>query len=141
MTKSRNATKALALAAMCAGIVALPLAANAAGDANKEIMTAAQHAGFAAKSKDLHTVQMHMHHALNCLVGPSGEGFDASQANPCKDSGTGAIADASNHDQMMALEKAANTLRMGLKENDLKSAQKNAMMAQQELKKAEMKKK
>ncbi len=141
MIKSRTCNKALALITLGLGIVALPFAANAAGNANKEIMTAAQHAGFAAKSKDLKTVHMHMHHALNCLVGPNGQGFDASEADPCKGAGTGAIADAGNHEQMMKLENAAKTLRMGLGENDLAKAKKNAMMAQEELKKAEMKKK
>ena len=40
----------------------------------------------------------------------------------------------------MALENVAKTLRMGLSENDAAAAKKTAMMAQEELKKAEMKK-
>ena len=28
------------------------------------------------------TTQMHLHHVVNCLVGPQGEGFDASLREP-----------------------------------------------------------
>lgn len=135
MKRSHTMTKALSLAALCIGVASLPFAANA--DTQKEVMTAAQHAGLAAKADNVQTVHTHMHHALNCLVGPNGEGFDSSAANPCKGSGDGAIPDASNQKQKMALENAAKTLRMGLGENDLSAATKTAMMAQEELKKAE----
>ena len=39
-------------------------------------------------------VQAHLHHTLNCLVGPGGDGFDAKQMNPCAQAGNGAIPDA-----------------------------------------------
>lgn len=139
MNGSHMMPKAVGVAVLCVAVASLPLAARAA-DSKKEIATAAQHAGLAAKAKNVQMVHTHMHHALNCLVGPSGEGFDAKAANPCKSSGNGAISDTGDQKQKMALEGAAKTLRMGLNESDLAAAQKTAMMAQQELKKAAMKK-
>ena len=41
----------------------------------------------AAQATDLNTVHMHLHHALNCLVGPNGKGFDAKEMNPCAHAG------------------------------------------------------
>jgi len=43
---------------------------------------------------DLKTAHMHLHHVINCLVGPSGKGFDAQEEDPCKGQGQGAIVDA-----------------------------------------------
>src|SRR6516162_4270420 len=70
--------------------------ASADKDVNKEVSTAAQHAGFAASAKDMKTTQMHLHHVVNCLVGPQGEGFDGSFGNPCNGQGSGAISDTTD---------------------------------------------
>ena len=51
--------------------------AFAAVDLGSEINNAATHAGLAAQAADINGVHTHMHHALNCLVGPKGDGFDA----------------------------------------------------------------
>ena len=61
----------------------------------QEIAMAANHAGLAAMSPDLKTLRMHLHHTLNCLAGPNGMGYDASQANPCQGLGMGALMDTS----------------------------------------------
>ena len=66
----------------CTWLFAVGVRPASAADANKEVSTAAQHAGFAGSSKDIKTTQMHLHHVVNCLVGPQGEGFDASFATP-----------------------------------------------------------
>lgn len=77
--------------------VALPMAAQAV-DADsalsKQVSTASAHAGMAFGAADLKTAHMHLHHVINCLVGPSGKGFDAQEADPCKGQGQGAIVDA-----------------------------------------------
>ncbi len=125
--------KGFGLAALCAGLIALPIAANAA-DASTEITTAATHAGFAAKSDTIKMVHAHMHHALNCLVGPGGNGFDSAALNPCKNSGNGAIPDSTDAAQKASLEKIANELRSGLADDTLASAQKTAATAETSLK-------
>ncbi|MBL6854451.1 MAG: hypothetical protein ISQ86_13775, partial [Alphaproteobacteria bacterium] len=105
-------------------ILLAPTAAFAA-DAAKEIATARLHAGLAAKATDLAGVQMHLHHAVNCLVGSNGQGYDVKQMNPCSADGTGAIPD-SDPAKRPALEAAAATARGGIAATDLAVAQKAA---------------
>jgi hypothetical protein len=124
---------ALGLTALCAGLTIFPLAAQAG--AASEITTAANHAGFASKSATINMVHAHMHHALNCIVGPGGNGFDTTALNPCKNSGNGAIPDTIDAGKRTTLEKIAADLRAGLKDNALSSAQKTAAHAQTELNK------
>src|SRR5579863_5167477 len=81
---------------LIASSVALLLPTAAFADAAQEIATAQTHAGLAAKAPAIDGIHMHMHHALNCLVGPKGDGFDASNMNPCAAQGNGAIPDASD---------------------------------------------
>lgn len=45
--------------------------ARAATGATAELKTALEHAGFAEKQESLKTVTWHLHHVLNCLVGPT----------------------------------------------------------------------
>jgi len=97
-----------------------------AADAGKEAATAAQHAGFAAKSGKIEQVHMHLHHAVNCLVGPNGDGFDASQANPCGSQGNGAIPDAGDAVMKQKLEDALTTAKSGLATDDMTAAQQAA---------------
>lgn len=126
--------KGLGLAVLCAGLAAFPMAANAAG-ASTEITTAATHAGFASKSGTIKMVHTHMHHAINCLVGPGGNGFDTAALDPCKNSGHGAIPDTIDAGKRTQLEKIAAELRAGLKDNTLSSAQKTAADAEAALNK------
>jgi hypothetical protein len=58
-----------ALALTCIWLFAIGVPPGSAADVNKEVSTAAQHAGFAGSSKDMKTTQMHLHHVVNCLVG------------------------------------------------------------------------
>lgn len=109
-------------------ILFLPTAAFAA-DAAKEVATAATHAGLAAKSADLGGVHMHLHHTVNCLVGPNGNGYDVHSLNPCAADGAGAIPD-SVAGKKPALEAAAATARSGIAATDLKVAQKAASDAE-----------
>ena len=78
-------------------VMALPLgvqAAEADSAVSKQVTTATAHAGMALGAADLKTVHAHLHHVINCLVGPSGKAFDAGAANPCKGMGEGALVDA-----------------------------------------------
>ncbi|OOG45912.1 hypothetical protein [Rhodanobacter sp. C01] len=78
-------------------MLALPVAAQAADShdaASKQAATASAHAGMALGAADLKTAHTHLHHVINCLVGPSGKGFDADAGNPCQGMGQGAIVDA-----------------------------------------------
>lgn len=112
------------IGAALAATVLLPGVAQA--DAHSEIVNAATHAGLAAGAADLAGVQTHLHHTLNCLVGPKGEGFDAQQMNPCAQAGNGAIPDTADAAKKAALETAAEESRTGISAKDTATAKKAA---------------
>jgi hypothetical protein len=107
-----------------------------AADATKEISTAATHAGYAADATEMKTAQAHLHHTINCLVGPNGTGYDATQANPCKDQGAGAIPDTSDAGKKQSLQDAVAKAMDGLKQTDLAAAKKDGADAKAILMKA-----
>jgi hypothetical protein len=111
------------IALLSAALALAPVAAFA--DAHSEIVLAQQHAGLAAASQDIAGVHMHLHHTLNCLVGPGGPGFDAKEMNPCANAGHGAIPD-NGITKELALKAAADAARAGLAEPDLVKAQVDA---------------
>ena len=119
---------------LCCTAALLPAAALA--DAHSEIVLAEQHAVLAAQSGDIAMVHAHLHHTLNCLVGPSGPGFDARQMNPCAKAGNGAIPDGGVM-KKMPLEAAAAEARAGIAEPDLAKAQAHAARTADMLTKAE----
>jgi len=121
MTIKSNFAKAIGFAALAL----LPLQA-AAADLGGEIANAAQHAGLAAQASDIAGVHMHLHHAVNCLVGPAGSGFDAKEMNPCANSGNGAIPDSATPAQKKALQAAATKAETGIASTDYAAAQKIA---------------
>jgi hypothetical protein len=107
---------------------ALLLASTAfAQDAAKELATARAHAQLAEASQSVMVAKMHLHHVLNCLVGPHGRGFDAAAGNPCKGMGDGAVKDG-HGDHMMA-DQASHALayaRKGVAAKDLPEVHKAA---------------
>jgi len=119
----------LALAGIGLFAIGVP-PASAATDVNKEVSTAAQHAEFASSAKDMKTTQMHLHHDVNCLVGPQGQGFDISFGNPCNGQGSGAIPDTADAAKKASLQQALQQTLDGLKQSDMTAAQKNATAAQ-----------
>jgi hypothetical protein len=122
--------KKIALIAGIAALIAAPaLISPALADVAGEIATAQTHAGLAAKAADVKGVHMHMHHALNCLVGPSGDGFDATNANPCAKAGNGAIPDSTDAAQKTKLMTAVTQLKSGLASDDMAMAAKDATTA------------
>jgi hypothetical protein len=108
--------------------VALALPTAALADVSAELVVASQHAGFASKAAAIDMVHMHLHHVVNCLVGPTGTGFDASNANPCAKAGNGAIPDASAA-QKAKLATALTSANAGLAATDVAAAQKDASAA------------
>lgn len=102
------------------------IAVQASADVKSEIVNAETHAGLAAKATAIDGVHMHLHHALNCLVGPSGTGYDAKQMNPCAHSGNGAIPDTTDAAKKKSLQAAADKAASGIAETDMAAAQKAA---------------
>lgn len=97
-----------------------------AADVNSEIMNARMHAGLAAQGSSIAMVHSHLHHAVNCLVGPGGTGFDAKELNPCQNGGSGAIPDEPDAAKKKTLQSAADKAMAGIAATDLKAAQENA---------------
>ena len=114
--------KKMLLLAGAAALLATPAFADLAG----ELSTAQTHAGMAATQADMAMVHKHLQHAVNCLVGPNGAGFDAAAGNPCGNAGAGAINDTTNAAQKAKLTKIAADAKMGVGNSDMMAAQKSA---------------
>jgi hypothetical protein len=109
------------------GAAALLLALPAsAADLKGEIVTAETHAGLAAQATTIDAVHMHLHHALNCLVGPGGAGFDATQMNPCAHSGNGIIPDTTVAAKKASFQAAVTKTEAGIAQTNLADAKKTA---------------
>lgn len=106
-------------------------------DAHSEIVNAAEHAGYAAAAADIAGVHAHLHHALNCLVGPGGNGFDAKELNPCAHAGNEIIPDTSDAAKKASFEAAAAKAREGIADGNLASAKATAADLATTLKKDE----
>lgn len=120
---------------LAAGLLLGPVVAQAA-DVNSEIKAAGQHAGFAAKAGTIDMVHTHLHHVVNCLVGPNGDGFDAKALNPCKGMGNGAIPDATDMGMKDTLNSALKTAQQGISATSLSEAQADAKTVGEALAKA-----
>jgi hypothetical protein len=136
-----SATALSAAMAAAAPAASTAMGANSmSGTANpdQEIATALRHAGMSAGSSTIADVHNHLHHVLNCLVGPSGAGYDATAEDPCKGQGTGAVNDVYNKSkERKKLDAAVKDANKGLKEDDLKKAQKEAKEVMDDLKAAQ----
>ena len=120
----------LAASAAALGFALLAAPASAEPQPAKEIEAAAKHAGFAAGSGDIDGVHTHLHHAVNCLVGPEGEGFAPKEMNPCKALGNGAIPDTNETVKKSSLEAALERANAGLAADDLADAKAEAIKTQ-----------
>jgi hypothetical protein len=120
-----------AIVAVIGGLFTFPVAAYA--DAASEIATAAQHAGLAAAAPDLLQTHMHLHQAMNCLVGPRDGDFDKANMNPCAKQGNGAFPDESNPDIKVKLQSAMSLAADGIASSDQATAKKNAAMIETQL--------
>jgi hypothetical protein len=101
------------------------LSAPALADGPQAIATAKNHAGLAANAANVNAVHTHLHHVLNCLVGPGGQGFDAMPGNPCNAAG-GAIPQTADAATKTKLENAATAARNGIAAADEAAAKKAA---------------
>ncbi len=126
-----NLTRTLFCSLTFAGMTALAPAALA--DGPTAISTAANHAGLAANAGAIEMVHTHLHHVLNCLVGPGGDGFDAAPGNPCGAAG-GAIPQTADAGMKNKLMGVAAQVRTGIASNDMAAAKKVATDAQAALK-------
>lgn len=133
MIKSRLAAH-LSLAGVLTGILVASPASAQGADPAQEAATGAQHAGLAAQAGTIQQVHMHLHHTVNCLVGPKGDGFDAREANPCQKLGNGAIPDTTDSAMKAKLSAGLAKAQAGLKSDDLAAAKKAATEAQTALK-------
>jgi hypothetical protein len=100
-----------------------------AADLRGEIVNAAEHAEYAGEAATIEDAHFHLHHTLNCLVGPKGDGFDRTQMNPCVNSGNGIIPDATDPKMIAVFQDAAAKAREGLATNDLATAKADAASA------------
>jgi len=116
-----------------AGLTAL-LPASALADGPQAVGIAAQHAGLAAAAGNMNLARTHLHHVLNCLVGPGGDGFDAAPGNPCANAGGGAIPQTANPEEKTKLLNIAQRVRAGIPDNNLDDLKKVATDAQANLK-------
>ncbi|HVJ40491.1 MAG TPA: hypothetical protein VM639_03290 [Dongiaceae bacterium] len=124
----------LSLTAAAGGLLSIASFSSAlAADPAKEISTAVDHAGYAAQATVIKTAYTHLHHVINCLVGPKGDDFDAKEANPCAAMGDGAIPDSTNAATKMALSAAVTKAKAGLTATDLTAAKADAQAVQEML--------
>jgi hypothetical protein len=82
---------------LAAGIATLSPTMALAG-IGEELTLAQTHALLAYRSRGVAMAQTHIHHVLNCLVGPGGDGYDVTPPlmDPCASSGKGALKDATS---------------------------------------------
>ncbi|HEX7324251.1 MAG TPA: hypothetical protein VF292_02715 [Rhodanobacteraceae bacterium] len=120
--------KFLVAAIACALAGGMSVAAFAqSSSAQTEINTAHAHALMAESATTVAMAHTHLHHVINCLVGPKGAGFDAAAGVPCKGQGNGAIPDsASDASQHAKLETALADAQAGLKATSLTGIHKEA---------------
>src|SRR5690242_12148990 len=117
-----------------AALLSLAIPGAAMADAQQAIGIAAQHAGLAANAANMNVVRTHLHHVLNCLVGPGGEGFDAMPGNPCAMAG-GAIPQEASAEAKTKLLNVAQQVRTAISAPDMADAKKVATATQDALKK------
>ena len=119
---------------MGAGLALLAVPGVAIADGPQAIGIAAQHAGLAANAANINVVRTHLHHVLNCLVGPGGDGFDAMPGNPCAMAG-GAIPQTANAEEKTKLLNVAQRIRTAISAPEMAEAKQVATDTQNALKK------
>ena len=105
----------------------------AAGNPDAELKTAVTHAGFAGKYDALKEVTTHLHHMVNCVVGPQDKMFDAAAGNPCQSQGNGFLPDLKakkgESAQYYQAQWAAEIASQGIASNNLQEAKAAAHVA------------
>lgn len=88
-------------------VAGLSFSTFAQNQATKEVSTAHAHALMSQGATTVSTAHMHLHHVINCLVGPKGSGFNAAAGNPCKGMGNGALNDSTSNAALQTKVKSA----------------------------------
>jgi hypothetical protein len=109
---------------LCSGTAAL--AADLAVEKIATQITARSASRNVQKIEDVH---QRMQSAINCLVGPKGEGFDAAVPNPCAASGNGLIPDTPDAGKKEEYRTAVAKLKTGLATDDRGAAMQIALEA------------
>ena len=136
MTRRPYFANRVAAAVAGAGFLLVAPTPVFAGDVAQEVSIAAQHAGYAADAIVISTVHVHLHHTINCLVGPNGQGFDAKEQNPCQGKGNGALPDTTDATKTQMLQDALAKAQAGLATGDLPAAKSDSAAAKALLTKA-----
>lgn len=120
----------LRFAPLVAALIAGTAVAAPASHAGREIATAKVHATVAAQVDTINGAQLHLHHVVNCLVGPHGSGWDAAaeamSENHCTGLGNGAIADSAHDAVHRDAEAALRAAQAGLKADSLDAVHRDA---------------
>jgi hypothetical protein len=74
-------------------------------------------------------IHQRMQSAINCLVGPKGEGFEAAAPNPCAVSGNGVIPDTPEAAKKARYAEVVAKLKAGLALEDRQAAMQAALEA------------
>lgn len=111
-----------------AGMLALSTAPVLAADLQIQITAAQMTARSGSRNvfaiEDIH---QRMQSAINCLVGPKGEGYNAAAPDPCTRSGNGVIPDTADAAKKAKYLEAVEKLKTGLKEEDRRNAMQIAL--------------
>jgi len=73
--------------------------------------TAQTHATNSARAETLRDSLWHLGHVVNCMEGPRGSHYDATNANPCQGQGTGIIPDLEAMSGQAGASSALDTVR------------------------------
>ena len=126
----------LCLALFCLALVTVRPTSAGAEDRTREIAVAAEKAGLAANATELGAAHFYLRQAINCLVGPYDKEFEVKGTDPCQAMGLGALYDSTEMEQRQMLELAVTQAELGLTAMDLRTATKNAAIAEVTLRKA-----
>lgn len=119
--------KTFAMGLKGAMAVGIAFAASAKGNATTEVSTAHAHALMAQNAKTVAMAHTHLHHVINCLVGPGGQGYEASAGTPCKGQGNGAIPDSAGNSALHGrLQSALADAQAGLQADSLATVHSDA---------------
>jgi hypothetical protein len=115
---------------LVAAVVLCPGAAAWAADlAVEKIATQITARSASRNVQKIEDVHQRMQSAINCLVGPKGEGFETAAPNPCAASGNGLIPDTPDAGKKEESQAAVAKLKTGLATDDRGAAMQIALEA------------